>query len=72
MGRIFVLNYSLNDTSFDEIKALSTAMEKNINDDDKLLIMPHSFQLHEMKLTDLVALRDHVSMMIQLKEDQLR
>jgi hypothetical protein len=68
MGRIFVMNYDLSEVRYDEVKILSEAIKRTLDDDDELVMMPHTFQLHQLSRHELRTLRDHIDTLLQVEE----
>lgn len=64
MGRVFVLNYNMKDISYKDMLKVSSAMERKLSSEDNLIIMPHTFQLHEMTEDELLMLREHIDIIL--------
>lgn len=67
IDRILILNYSLNEISYEEVATIAKVMENNLGKTDKLIIMPHPFQLQSMSVKDLQDLRSHIDLILAAK-----
>lgn len=65
MGRVFILNYNMNEITYEDMVEVSSVMECRLPEEDKVIVMPHTFQMHEMSKDELITLQQHIDVILR-------
>lgn len=66
MSKLFALYYNMNEIAGADVAKIAESIQGILDKDDQLLVIPQSFQFHQLSYDDLLDLRQCVEDMISL------